>query len=347
MVAVCVSPVLFEIYDGGIIVNIANEYKRRFLYFMPEDKGFGNGLVPSGFVSFEVRNGRGKLTAFIENLSDTSQKYEYKLYLISCKEALTTPIYVANIKPVKNKSQINWVFDASDVGGSKLCLEDYDVVAVIAVHKERNSSIISPLVAYMGSKIEWKNKLRDALYIEKIEDNDKYSTTRQEHELASQTKQTGHIEHERQTKQTGKTAKIQQIVVAEQTGQQELAEQSAQIGQTLQADISEQAKQIERTEQTEQTEQTEHTEHTEQTVQTSEASAADETRAKTADSNFDSNSNSQQDTKFCKTCKDTECNKSSANKRNNDKFTSTFDKYLERCNPFNSDRKDYVWWRAW
>ena len=56
-------------------------YKRIYIILKEEDRGFDSGVKPSGYVKIEIRDGEGKLDAF---LSDLKQKDEtiYKLYLV-------------------------------------------------------------------------------------------------------------------------------------------------------------------------------------------------------------------------------------------------------------------------
>jgi len=146
-------------------VETRPKFQRTFLIFNQEDKGFGAGQDPSGYVKIEVRGNKGKLFALLQNINEGHGKLKYKLYLIKCDSGKTEAACAGEI-PVSNRSgELKWEFDAENVGKTGIQIDKFDVYAVIVGYTGReNGGVICPLAAYKKGKIAWRSAFKEMLH---------------------------------------------------------------------------------------------------------------------------------------------------------------------------------------
>lgn len=62
-------------------MSAKKSYNRFFIIFQEEDKGFGIAIdkQPTGYTKIETRNGRCKITVYVQNLSRDKGPYVFKL----------------------------------------------------------------------------------------------------------------------------------------------------------------------------------------------------------------------------------------------------------------------------
>jgi hypothetical protein len=150
---------------GGIQVETRSKFQRTFLIFNQEDKGFGAGQDPSGYVKIEVRGNKGKLFASLQNINEEHGKLIYKLYLIRCASGKAYAACAGKIPISNRKGELNWEFDAENVGMTGIQIEKFDVYAVIVEYIGReNTGVTCPLAAYKKGKIAWRNAFKEMLY---------------------------------------------------------------------------------------------------------------------------------------------------------------------------------------
>ncbi|WP_010681075.1 DUF7922 domain-containing protein [Acetivibrio cellulolyticus] len=143
-------------------------YQKSFLIFDEEDSGFGTEQRPSGHVKVEIRDGRGKLFCQVSNLTEDKGKVEYKLFVIMSDDSLAVPVLAGNIELKRNKGELEWGFDPYDVDKTGIAFDRFNVVAILADYEDsQNNSVVCPLAAYKGSKVEWRRKLNKVLKEEK------------------------------------------------------------------------------------------------------------------------------------------------------------------------------------
>jgi hypothetical protein len=141
------------------------KFKRLFLIFKQEDPGYGSGQEPSGYLKVEVRDGKGKLYAMVQNLREDKEISGYRLYLVKGSEKDISPVCVGVIPIHKNKGEIKWEFDPNDVIKSGNSIDDYKAAVILAESKDRNNTTIScPLAAYNDQKINWRSSMREYLH---------------------------------------------------------------------------------------------------------------------------------------------------------------------------------------
>lgn len=136
---------------------VKKSYSRYFIIFQEEDKGFGCAIdkQPTGYTKIETKNGRSKITVYVQNL--VMEKGPYSCMLIDAEK---TPAEFVNLGEVKvddtGRGETWWEFPENDIGGTSNPVDRFNVAAVIV----EGTNIISPLAGYAGhDRISWKDKL--------------------------------------------------------------------------------------------------------------------------------------------------------------------------------------------
>lgn len=145
------------------------KYQRYYLILAQEDSGFGSGNEPSGHIKIEVRDGKGKLAASIQNIKEDKDGLQYKLCIIKCSETQIMPLSIGYIRLQKNRGELNWEFDPNDVALTGSTIDEFNMAVVLAEYRDnRNTEIICPLAAYKDNKINWRDRARDVLYPKEV-----------------------------------------------------------------------------------------------------------------------------------------------------------------------------------
>jgi len=149
-------------------MNNKFKYQRSFLIFNEEDNGYGADQKPSGHLKIEIRDGKGKLSCNVSNLSDDNGKIEYRLYLIKTDGYQCVPVLLGNIELKRNRGDFNWSFNPRDIKKTGIEVDRFNVFVVVGNYLDRKSNyIICPLAAYKGDKVEWRQGLNKILQQEK------------------------------------------------------------------------------------------------------------------------------------------------------------------------------------
>lgn len=144
------------------------KYYKNFFILNEEDKGFKDGGNPVGYVKIEAREGKGKLDCHVSNLKCNNLKY--KLYIMKADEREVVPFCLGQINFKGREGELKKNIDPSDVGGTGISIEHFNVAAVL-VDSSYEDNIICPLAAYKGEKTEWRNKLKRSLSMQNNTDN--------------------------------------------------------------------------------------------------------------------------------------------------------------------------------
>jgi len=143
--------------QGGLRLDVKKGFQRYFMIFDNEDPGFEAGQKPSGYVRLEVRDGRGKLHASVQNLRPGNGRFMYMLYLLKGARDGVTAVAAGELAAGQNKSEL----ESSNVGASGCGIEEYCSAAVLVEYADRPiDNIICPLAAYKNGKMEWRNGLK-------------------------------------------------------------------------------------------------------------------------------------------------------------------------------------------
>ena len=139
------------------------------MIFVNEDAGYEAGQKPAGHVKLEIREGRGRLHAAVQNLRPGNGRFVYKLYLLRIGRDGAAAVCAGLLKPEPSKAELDWSFEPRNVGASGSSLEEFSSVVVLVEYADRKGeTIICPLAAYMDKKTEWRNAVRSVL-MEKAE----------------------------------------------------------------------------------------------------------------------------------------------------------------------------------
>ena len=151
-------------------MDVKTGFQRSFLIFVNEDAGYETGQKPSGHVKQEVREGKGKLYAAVQNLRPGNGRFVYQLYLIKADRDEAVSVYAGQLVPEHNKAVLEWNFNPRDVGTSGYRIEEFSCLVVLAEYSDKpGDAIICPLAAYRDRKVEWRNSLKAHLRKKKME----------------------------------------------------------------------------------------------------------------------------------------------------------------------------------
>jgi len=129
-----------------------NEYKRYFIILQEDEKGYemSPGKTPTGYVKLEVKNGKVKLNAFIQNVK-LEDRIEYRLILVSANKKLAVDIGKIMIDN-SGRGELSYELESDNVLKSGMSIGDFTVAAV-------TSGESVPLSGYTGrDKLEWKGR---------------------------------------------------------------------------------------------------------------------------------------------------------------------------------------------
>lgn len=141
------------------------KYYKTFFILNREDRGFGDGKEPLGYVKIEAREGKGIINCHVSNLK--SQNLKYKLYIMKVDEQNVVPFCLGEINLRGREGELQKKIEPSNVGGTGISIEHFNVAAILVDFVARDS-ITCPLAAYKNRKIEWKSKLRNFLKTENL-----------------------------------------------------------------------------------------------------------------------------------------------------------------------------------
>ncbi len=143
-----------------------NRYRRYFIILDNEENGFNNkqGKSPKGYTKIEIRNGKGVLSHYVQNLKYyKNAEYTYRGYLIGAKNGQET--FVDNgafVIDESGKGEVTWRFDPANVDGKGNGIDTFNVIAVVAEAAEERyrGEVAAPLVGFINKEqVAWKHIL--------------------------------------------------------------------------------------------------------------------------------------------------------------------------------------------
>lgn len=133
------------------------KFNNVILMLKEEDRGFGNNKPPAGYVRLEIRDGKGKISAMVQDLKDSDEQNNYHLYLIKYHEEEICPALIGTILVKNGRGEIIREFDPLNVGDTKLHINNFNIGIVILERKGTDKTDIKcPLVSYKDKKVRWK-----------------------------------------------------------------------------------------------------------------------------------------------------------------------------------------------
>ncbi len=157
------------------------KFSNEILMFKEENRGFRRDKPPAGYVRLEVRDGKGKITAMVQNLKDIDEYNNYKLYLIKYDEKEICPALMGEILVKNGRGKITREFNPFNVEDTKLHINDFNIGAVILERiGNGRADIKCPLVSYKGKQLRWIEAFEKHLEAkvksdEKAEENKDYN----------------------------------------------------------------------------------------------------------------------------------------------------------------------------
>lgn len=142
------------------MVDSKMSYHRSFWILEEEDAGFGVGQQPTGYVKLEEWSGKGKLHFSIQNIADSQPRFSYRLLLIAAGAGRDCVVDVGDVHITKNRGELKWEFDPSNVGGKGCRLVDISSAALLTQYSDRNDGIVCPAAAHKDKKNPWKDAIR-------------------------------------------------------------------------------------------------------------------------------------------------------------------------------------------
>ncbi|NMA94998.1 MAG: hypothetical protein GX974_03070 [Clostridiales bacterium] len=143
-----------------------NHYHRSFIIFQSKDRGYGfrEGKEPAGYCKVEVRNGRGKVYVYVQDLKVADIKKEmYEIVFVSNKGDVPSQSLGGFEIDKSGRGEAIIGIDPSNIGAGKRTLEDYHAIAIALFSQGEGGelSVKFPLVGYSSRdiKIDWTGKV--------------------------------------------------------------------------------------------------------------------------------------------------------------------------------------------
>lgn len=141
-------------------MSAKKSYNRFFIIFQEEDKGFGIAIdkQPTGYTKIETRNGRCKITVYVQNLSRDKGPYVFKLLDTSMDNVL-----IATLGEIKlddtGRGDTWWEYKEEDIANTGRAIEKFNIAAIMV----DGEKLQAPLAGYTGKeKHPWREKLLEA-----------------------------------------------------------------------------------------------------------------------------------------------------------------------------------------
>lgn len=139
-----------------------SDYKRYFIILQEDEKGFeiSTGKIPTGYVKIETKNGKAKLTAYVQNVRNVENS-PYHILLIAPLRKTAVDLGKI-ILDHSGRGEFNHELEADNVLESHLELSHFMIAAVTSGASIALSGCIG------REKLDWKgkynviNKIRDA-----------------------------------------------------------------------------------------------------------------------------------------------------------------------------------------
>ncbi|MDD4495146.1 MAG: hypothetical protein PHV32_12540 [Eubacteriales bacterium] len=136
------------------------KYKRMYFIFEEEETGFSSGKRPSGHVKIEIKDGKGKLEAVINNLK-SEERTKYRLYLGKLDNDRAFAVDAGALSGENGTYTGKWIFNADNVGNTGIEFDELNIAAVCAI--QAGAKCRYPLVSFKDKRIPWRNQFNAVL----------------------------------------------------------------------------------------------------------------------------------------------------------------------------------------
>jgi len=147
--------------------------------FRQELSGYSiDGREPNGYCKIEVRDGKGRVSTYIQGLKPLNDGTMYRVYLISAQnnKSLGIPIGWLDINN-RGRGECRWEFNPDNLEGTGLAIEDFNVGAII-IKGDKINELIAPIVGYKDREVLWKKGFKDFSVHRNNVDEDKSETSK-------------------------------------------------------------------------------------------------------------------------------------------------------------------------
>ncbi|KRQ86314.1 hypothetical protein ABG79_01826 [Caloramator mitchellensis] len=143
-------------------------YTRYFIIFQEDDKGFGiaQDKPPTGYAKIENKNGRSKVTFYVQNL--LTEKGPYTACLIDSTKNPPILARLGNINVDETgRGEIWWEYREDDIAETGNHIDRFNVAAILV----EGESVVAPLSGQVGKdRSSWKERLNLRARIEETPD---------------------------------------------------------------------------------------------------------------------------------------------------------------------------------
>ncbi|WP_445009702.1 DUF7922 domain-containing protein [Thermobrachium celere] len=142
---------------------LKKSYSRYFIILQEDDKGFGIAIdkQPTGYTKIETKNGKCKITVYVQNL--VKEKGPYVCYLV---DTTKNPLYTARLGEVPvddtGRGEVWWEYREDNVADTGLNVDKFNVSTIVV----EGESASFPLVGYVGKD---RTSFKDRFVLKKRE----------------------------------------------------------------------------------------------------------------------------------------------------------------------------------
>ena len=184
-------------------------YYKSFIIMSEEMSGFSIGeKAIMGNCTLEIKNNKGKFTFYLQGLKPLNDSRSYVLYAIVGGVSNSKGVAICKVEPDKwGRVDIKVDFEPDNVFRSNMKIENFNIFALMVDSpNDRRNIVISPLVGYCNSKINWR---RDFSVIPKRRNNPEMDSIKMELEEAKKEREKKKIEKENEKKQNEYLKKLE------------------------------------------------------------------------------------------------------------------------------------------
>lgn len=141
-------------------MSAKKSYNRFFIIFQEEDRGFGIAIdkQPTGYTKIETRNGKCKITVYVQNLSRDKGPYVCKLL-----DASKDNVLIASLGEIKlddtGRGDTWWEYKEENIANTGSTIDRFGVAAIMV----DGEKLQAPLAGYTGKEKQlWREKLLEA-----------------------------------------------------------------------------------------------------------------------------------------------------------------------------------------
>ena len=135
-------------------------YDKAFLMLRQETAGYGLGQrAPWGSCVMEIKNGSGRISLTVQGLRPV-RRGRYAVYAMAGEGEKQKSFFCGVLAPdTSGNGALKWDFNPDGLDDRNTAVEDLHTVAVLA---ESDGGFSAPLIAYFGSKADWRTYFKAA-----------------------------------------------------------------------------------------------------------------------------------------------------------------------------------------